>query len=221
MPSAFNRPFGQLLSMVTFLLLTILLCVLQPANARTALWQQYHACGKQALINGEWDLAEKYLVGSLQAVRKDNLNPNDWQVQELLADLSHLRDQFDAQHNYKQSEYIGKWLTLMQRPGVQSLPPQIGITSTSGASGIFDSSSASLTQGRASNQTAAVVTRGSSAPEGALPDWGGSPDPNGGGGHGHDHDHDDCHDLKKAIQFLEKSMNQCANGINEMNNLAK
>lgn len=211
MPFALNRLFRQAPSIGKIIALSLVLSLwlVQPARGHSFLWQQYHACGKQALEQGNWQLAERYLIGSLQAARQAKINSDESEMQDLLSDLSQLASQFEKRNNYKESEYIANWrmsvigkdTRLASQQGMDLLanPPQTGVD----------------------GQSEYIKTQsggGTSSPSGRPPGWDGHQP---GCNDGHDRCGRDRECLEKAIEFLKRSMNQCALGINAMNNLAK
>lgn len=222
MPFAFTCHFRHILAIgKTFALsLVVLCCLVQPARGDSSLWPQYHACGKQALALGNYPLAERYLIGALQGARNNGVSADDWQMQDLLSDLSNLANQFEKKHNYKESEYIANWRMSVIGKDVRSVsqPTGTGISYSSVEAGSGNGSAIAPSGMPGPSDFAKAQSGGGYVPSG-QPQF-------GGGGDHHGHGHDGCGErdlecLEKAIQYLEKSMNQCAQGINEMNNLAR
>jgi hypothetical protein len=174
-------------------------------------------------------MAERYLIGSLQVARNARISLDEWEMQDLLSDLSRLANQFEKNHNYKESEYIAKWRMSVIGKNTQlaSQPTAMDLLSNPTQSAADRTSSITPSNSVAGqpNYFGTQSGGGGYSPAGGPPGgiW---HDPGRGGGRDHDHDHDgrcgrDREDLERAIEFLKKSMNQCAQGINQMNNLAR
>jgi len=217
-----KRPLGAAIN----LSIALGLVLWQPAFAQSALWQQYHALGKQSLASGNCDLAERYLIGALQGAGNANVAASRSEVQDLLSDLKQLSTAYKAKNNFTQANYIGNWLALSQAAQAQAPPQQAGSTwqGSFPAQGIAISKSTSKSNDQ--SWSGQFPPYQNATPNNWGPSSTGGFDPSSSlDSDGHHREHDcrdrDREELERAIKFLEHSMNECANGINKIINSAK